>query len=1060
MVDNGKGISSFDMNSVGLRYLTSKCQSLADLKQNTKRYGFRGEALASIAEVSGKLKISSKLKGTSSTYTKVFENGKMGKVHEVEERPEHGTTITVENFLQTMHVRQQRIKPDLDLDHIKQNMKYLAVIHPNVSFTLRNNVNGKMILEVSKTKSVSEALVILFSEIEFNSFTEFKVSKKHVGIAGLICQKSYENNHIQLIYVNKRPVECQKIRKLIKKLYLKACASKSTKISFKKNEHPLYILNIRSALANVDFTMHPSKTIVVFRKIDDVLQLIQESFSKFWEIDPLEVTKKATRNFDNCKVKSDYGVSIIGAITSLPVKRKSRDAEYTVNEQINARDILLNDQNIWGNAQKKIKTIEPSKQTSDRFEESLNDVYHNQLTENTRQENTQKNGKDLVMEKFLKSLETYKNNIDYQKSHKNNIDYQGSQNSNSEVLVEKTEQNLYAAKKDQNTTVAFSIKIQREKTLKKKRSRREHEFASKCVQTTFLEDNACKMSHNIDKTSKCVQTSTNDNFECDNPSFNDYNQDDFNAKDDNLLSVSQYFENNCNFNNKAQILDVYSDRDLQPFKKPKIYDVFKVSDRKNSDEFINFKPKVVANVFNNDLNEINTSVDIMKNLLNETVEIPDVSQEINCGSLQELNLGFCYSKQNKNLFESTIKQTEALSDIFDNGPQELFPNTCKFNLDKENTCKSNHKKECKFFNTFNSHPYNAKHLLTRPGILNKKRFSDEELAKRTKCSLNLSDITLSPIQKCQVQEYDNKNKVTDFNKRRRYLSLKKMCDDQRENLNKNQSGKSIDVISNSTENMLDNRMDFVPQKNENLTLKPFNELFKNGNCYSRKRFSGCLLGGNKNCVPENNAVEHTISTPRINESTRSVQQMSPYKTDNDISINFETKETQRKERKNIEIDVSIDSIKPAITCNTTTKNSEQICIDLDTSNLITSKKSQKAKELENRMLYVDLEKSCGDLGNACDGLEKSPTDLGYQHCNFENSIGKQCIGLEKSRVDLESACYGLEKSATDLGDLRCNLENSINKQCIDLENCNNIWEKRTDYFGNMFYFNKRTGSAI
>uniref|UniRef100_A0A670Y2S8 Uncharacterized protein n=1 Tax=Pseudonaja textilis TaxID=8673 RepID=A0A670Y2S8_PSETE len=50
VVDNGCGMEREDLNKVGNRYFTSKCYSLEDL-ENLKFYGFRGEALASIASM-------------------------------------------------------------------------------------------------------------------------------------------------------------------------------------------------------------------------------------------------------------------------------------------------------------------------------------------------------------------------------------------------------------------------------------------------------------------------------------------------------------------------------------------------------------------------------------------------------------------------------------------------------------------------------------------------------------------------------------------------------------------------------------------------------------------------------------------------------------------------------------------------------------------------------------------------------------------------------------------------------------------------------------------------
>lgn len=149
--------------------------------------------------------------------------------------------------------------------------------------------------------------------------------------------------------------------------------------------------------------------------------------------------------------------------------------------------------------------------------------------------------------------------------------------------------------------------------------------------------------------------------------------------------------------------------------------------------------------------------------------------------------------------------------------------------------------------------------------------------------MNLNDITLSPIPK---QKYNNEIKDSNLpikteNKRRRYLSLKKMYDEHKLNVNNEQFfEKSPDIISNSEKNTLcfNNRINYKPieSTNENLAMKPFSELLKY-DCKTnnkRRKFSGHLLGGNEKCIPKddnivNKQFECTISTPRINESKRS-----------------------------------------------------------------------------------------------------------------------------------------------------------------------------------------------
>lgn len=67
VIDNGLGMAGDDVEKVGNRYFTSKCHSVRDL-ENPAFYGFRGEALASIADMAGAVEISSKKNTTLKTF--------------------------------------------------------------------------------------------------------------------------------------------------------------------------------------------------------------------------------------------------------------------------------------------------------------------------------------------------------------------------------------------------------------------------------------------------------------------------------------------------------------------------------------------------------------------------------------------------------------------------------------------------------------------------------------------------------------------------------------------------------------------------------------------------------------------------------------------------------------------------------------------------------------------------------------------------------------------------------------------------------------------------------
>ncbi|XP_020953732.1 acylphosphatase-1 isoform X11 [Sus scrofa] len=154
VIDNGIGMGSEDVDKVGNRYFTSKCNSIQDL-ENPRFYGFRGEALASIADMASAVEISSRRNKSMKTFVKLFQNGKALKACEADlTRPSAGTTVTVYNLFYQLPVRRKCMDPRLEFEKVRQRVEALSLMHPSVSFSLRNDVSGSMVLQLPKTKDI------------------------------------------------------------------------------------------------------------------------------------------------------------------------------------------------------------------------------------------------------------------------------------------------------------------------------------------------------------------------------------------------------------------------------------------------------------------------------------------------------------------------------------------------------------------------------------------------------------------------------------------------------------------------------------------------------------------------------------------------------------------------------------------------------------------------------------------------------------------------------------------------------------------------------------------
>lgn len=95
VIDNGSGINKSNIYLLGQRYTTSKTVDGTLLQNDSDKYGFRGESLANIIEVSNNVKITSRYEKSNETWIKCFCNGQYRDSYLTTMRPSKGTTVCI-----------------------------------------------------------------------------------------------------------------------------------------------------------------------------------------------------------------------------------------------------------------------------------------------------------------------------------------------------------------------------------------------------------------------------------------------------------------------------------------------------------------------------------------------------------------------------------------------------------------------------------------------------------------------------------------------------------------------------------------------------------------------------------------------------------------------------------------------------------------------------------------------------------------------------------------------------------------------------------------------------
>ncbi|RZF48577.1 hypothetical protein LSTR_LSTR011902 [Laodelphax striatellus] len=423
VVDNGCGINRDQLELVGGRYMTSKCSSLADLEGNAKYYGYRGEAVASIKDACEAMVVISKPEGHSSTFSKVMKGGseinsRVSKA--MLNRPGNGTTVAVTNLFYNLPVRRRRMYGAIELEQLRHQMQAIALIHPKVSFTLRDDVTKSVVFNTKRCSDIIENFNQI-SKLDFStdSFVEVTHSTHSTfKINGFVCKKTYKSKEHQYIYVNNRLIENRKLyayfnHKLSKSFYFHATKMKSIGSGFSKNfdfdtfkkspetstggDYAIFIINIMCPYKEYDVTLDPKKHLVEFKDWDEALACLAKSADTFVKHDRLldnvlvphlpgdsrentnrptilcNTSEKTTRKMSPVAEKAEdahlgederkiYGVHVLKKKEKLKLT-SDKKIESTANNENSL--IVEGDNGVSTRAEKKFKVVENRKETSD-----------------------------------------------------------------------------------------------------------------------------------------------------------------------------------------------------------------------------------------------------------------------------------------------------------------------------------------------------------------------------------------------------------------------------------------------------------------------------------------------------------------------------------------------------------------------------------------------------------------------------------------------------------------------------------------------------------------------
>ncbi len=260
--DDGTGMSRADALLSIERYATSKIEHIEDIEKiNT--FGFRGEALASIAQVSHfELETFDGTEGTKI----IVEEGKVKQV--IDTYRERGTRVKVSELFYNLPARRKFLKSDeYERRLIIDLVKTYAIIAPGVHFVL--NEESRNILNLPQTKDLKSRLYQIYPLRLVERLLLFELDVGEINFYGFISPFNIgERFNLNMLYVNSRPVRYPRITRVLSEIYQNP------------KEPPIYILNINLPPQMLDVNIHPTKNEVKIKEERYVIDLLTQGIKE------------------------------------------------------------------------------------------------------------------------------------------------------------------------------------------------------------------------------------------------------------------------------------------------------------------------------------------------------------------------------------------------------------------------------------------------------------------------------------------------------------------------------------------------------------------------------------------------------------------------------------------------------------------------------------------------------------------------------------------------------------------------------------------------------------
>ncbi|RLI54499.1 MAG: DNA mismatch repair endonuclease MutL, partial [Candidatus Thorarchaeota archaeon] len=263
--DNGTGILREDCTVCLKRHSTSKVSTREDIDGITT-YGFRGEALASVAAVA-EMRITTKSPDDGIGTVIVSRVGEDPVI--IDGARPQGTTVEVFRLFEEVPARRKHLEsPRVEGQRVMEAVMKHAALRPEIGFRLTRD--GQRVLDCPSGQRMIDRLTTLWGVDIADSLVSVDHHDRGVRVQGFVARSpvSRGNRGREYVSINKRPIIDHNLSSAVESAY---------RTVLMKGQFPIFALDITLQYKDVDVNVHPTKREIRILEPERVARVVRQA---------------------------------------------------------------------------------------------------------------------------------------------------------------------------------------------------------------------------------------------------------------------------------------------------------------------------------------------------------------------------------------------------------------------------------------------------------------------------------------------------------------------------------------------------------------------------------------------------------------------------------------------------------------------------------------------------------------------------------------------------------------------------------------------------------------